>query len=106
MPAGIAFSYGSSAKIDLAILSKKNLLANFQQFLLSTRCHSLQTVRNQCKTLPLSVLLMFKLQTVVTDVSLFYMSSFCTSQLATYDIRNIFSSRLVSNTESIYELGD
>lgn len=29
MPAGIAFPYGSSAKIGLAILRKKNLLANF-----------------------------------------------------------------------------
>lgn len=32
------------------MLGKKNLPASFQQFLLSTRCYSVQTVRNQCKT--------------------------------------------------------
>lgn len=106
MPAGIAFPYWSSAKIDLVILSKKNLLANFQQLLLSTKCHSIWTVRNYHKTLSLSTFLMYKRQTAVTDMSLFYMSSFCTSQLVTCAIRNIFSWRLVLNTQSRYSLAD
>lgn len=49
---------------------------------------------------------MNKWQAAVTDVSLFYISCLCRSQLVTYAIRNIFSWRLVSNTESRYSLDD
>lgn len=49
---------------------------------------------------------MNKRQAAVTDISLFYISCLCTSQLVTHAIRNIFSWSLVSNTESRYSLDD
>lgn len=65
------------SKIDLATASKKHLLANFQQILLSTNCHSIQTVKNKRKPLSLSALLIYKWQTAVTEMSLFCTPSFC-----------------------------
>lgn len=49
MPAGIVFLHWSWAKMGLAILSKKNLLTNFQQLFLIIKCHSIWTVRTSIK---------------------------------------------------------
>lgn len=65
------------SKTDLAIASKKHLLANVQQILLSTNCHSIRTVKNKRKPLSLSAFLIYKRQTTVTETSLFYTPSFC-----------------------------